>query len=102
MKPFTSVVLATFLAAVATLPFEQSAKADIIIRFGGGNRYHRVYRPNYKQHRYRVYYPRYYRVYSPRHYPRYRIRHRSRNYPGYRVNYPSYYRIRNYQRSSWW
>ncbi|WP_200862349.1 hypothetical protein ACF3DV_28610 [Chlorogloeopsis fritschii PCC 9212] len=101
MKPFTSVVLATFLAAVATLPFGQSAKADIIIHIGGGNRYYRDYRPRHREHRYRVYYPRYYRVYSPRHYPRYRVRYRSRNHPGYRGHYPNYYRIRNYQRSFW-
>ncbi|MFQ4144443.1 hypothetical protein [Chlorogloeopsis sp. ULAP02] len=93
MKPFTSVLVATFLAAVATLPFGQSAQADIIIHFGGGNPHHRVYRPHYRQHRYQVYYP--------RHYPRYRVRYRSRNHPGYRVIYPNYYRIRNYQHSSW-
>ncbi|WP_026732311.1 hypothetical protein [Fischerella sp. PCC 9605] len=89
MKPFTSVVLATFLAAVATLGFEQSAKADVIIRYDrDGNIYSRQYHRGYRGNSYQIYRPRY-RVYRKYHY-RPRIKYRSIR-PRYRVDYRDYY-----------
>ncbi|MCX7593874.1 MAG: hypothetical protein N2235_08950 [Fischerella sp.] len=93
MKPFTSVVLATFLSAVATLGFGEAAKADVIIRYNRDGKIHyRHYDRGYRDRGYRIYIyrPRRYRVYR-KYYHRPLIQYRLIR-PRYRVNYREYYR----------
>jgi hypothetical protein len=111
MKPFTSVVLAAFLAAAATFTFGQSVKADVVVEYDhGGDWHYREYRPNYRVDEYQEDRPDYYRRIVRDSYPRpynWRftnrrfVEHRLINHPTYRRNYsddyPAYYHIRYFK-----